>query len=189
MVLNAELIIQVKSKYQLDKGDSLKRAYAELLKQAKGIDLILVSILDRQGNEIGAEVSEPKKHYSASKIENRSALESNLEWASGTESFVRLSSFEKDKRIDYKNKRLLPGSYATSLNDYQICKAQNENPVERYALPTDDTIKWAFHITPSKTDSFKRGLVQPANGRKGGGVEAFFENGTANNTFVNKTAY
>jgi hypothetical protein len=110
-------------------------------------------------------------------------------FANGTEVFTRLSAYEDDFRVDTVNKKLVPGSFSTTFDDYQYCKNNNINPVERYALPNDDEIKWAFHIRPLKTDSLQRGIVEPANNQNGGGVEAYFEKGTTNNTFLEKTAY
>lgn len=81
------------------------------------------------------------------------------------------------------------GSYTTTMEDYIKCKAINDSPVERYALPYNDEIKFAFHIQPKKTDTLQRGTVQPANGKRGGGKEAYFANGTAAGTFLKQTSY
>lgn len=62
-------------------------------------------------------------------------------------------------------------------------------PVERYALPSNDKIKFAFHIKPLKSDTLQRGTVQPANQKRGGGKEAYFAKGTANGTFLVQTFY
>ena len=117
------------------------------------------------------------------------AIDNPVENANGEEIFVRLSAFDDDKRIDKINKCLRPGSYTTTMDDYLKCKASNDDPVERYALPNDDKIKFAFHIQPKKTDTLQRGTVQPANGKRGGGKEAYFANGTANGTFIKQTPY
>src|SRR4051812_24548624 len=82
-----------------------------------------------------------------SKSENeRGALDNPIEAATGEEIFVRLSAFDDDKRIDKTNKCLRAGSYTTTMDDYSKCKAGNDDPIERYALPNTDTIKFAFHI-------------------------------------------
>jgi len=54
---------------------------------------------------------------------------------------------------------------------------------------TQKRIKWAFYILPKKDDSLQRGIVQPAFDHDGGGIEAYFENGTSNQTFLEKRAY
>ena len=56
-------------------------------------------------------------------------------------------------------------------------------------LPSNDKIKFAFHIQPKRTDTLQRGKVQPANGKRGGGKEAYFANGTSNGTFLKPTPY
>ena len=127
---------------------------------------------------------------SESKNENeRGAIENPVINADGTEVFVRLSAFEDDKRIDKINKCLRPGSYTTTLVDYETCRSINDDPIERYALPNNDTINFVFYIQPVKTDTLQRGIVQPANGKRGGGKEAYFEKGTANGTFIKQTPY
>ena len=75
-------------------------------------------------------------------------------------------------------------SYKYSLRDF------DGNMTLIYdGLPNDEEIKWAFHIIPLKTDSLQRGIVEPANNQNGGGIEAYFEKGTSNNTILEKTAY
>ena len=53
----------------------------------------------------------------------------------------------------------------------------------------NDEIKFAFYIKPDNSDTLQRGRVQPANGKRGGGQEAYFEKGTAQGTFFNQTPY
>jgi hypothetical protein len=119
----------------------------------------------------------------------KGAIDNPWENANGEEVFVRLSAFENDKRIDKENRCLRPGSFTTTFDDYFACKYSNDDPVARYALPNNDEIKWAFHIKPVRTDTLQRGTVQPANGKKGGGKEAYFEKGTAKGTFLKQTEY
>jgi len=102
---------------------------------------------------------------------------------------VRLPAYEDDKRIDKKNNCLLPGSYITTKIDYEKCVNDKEDPVERYALPNEEKIEWAFHILPSAKDGCRFGTIQPAFGQRGGGKECFFENGTSFGTFKKQTNY
>ena len=111
------------------------------------------------------------------------------ELANGVEVFTRLSAYDDDKRIDKSNKKLLPGSYTTTKDDYMYCKKNGLDPVDRYALPSDEPITWAFHIRPLNVDSLQRGVVEPANNHKGGGIEDYFEQGTSNNTFLEQSPY
>jgi hypothetical protein len=122
-------------------------------------------------------------------ITKRGAIENPIENADGEEVFVRLSAFENDRRIDKINKCLRPGSYTTTTEDYINCKKKGLDPIEYYALPNNDKIKYAFHIQPKKTDTLQRGIVQPANGKQGGGKEAYFAKGTAPGTFLKQTPY
>ena len=100
-----------------------------------------------------------------------------------------LPAFRNDKRIDFEKKKLKKGSYTTTQSDYGVCVEYHDDPVDRYALPNDDSIKWAFYIRPEKIDGLQRGIVQPAFGHEGGGIEAFFENGTSDGTFIETKPY
>ena len=120
---------------------------------------------------------------------DKGAIDNPVENANGEEVFVRLSAFDNDRRVDKENRCLRPGSFTTTEADYLVCKYLNDDPVERYALPNNDEIKWAFYIQPDKTDTLQRGTVQPANGKRGGGKEAYFDKGTAKGTFFKQTEY
>jgi hypothetical protein len=121
---------------------------------------------------------------------SKGARESNtIYFADGKSYYIRLSAFDDDKRIDKINKRLLPGSYATTYEDYLKLKDLKLRPNDRYALPNDQTITQCFVIQPKMIDTYKKGIVQPANGYKGGGVEVFFEKGTSNGTFIKQMNY
>ena len=108
---------------------------------------------------------------------------------SGTDTYVRISAFEDDFRIDTVTRRLKSGSYTTTHRDYLFCVNSNDDPVDRYALPNDEVIKWAFYITPQVKDLVQIGVVQPAYGHDGGGLEAYFENGTSNGTYLYRRIY
>lgn len=120
---------------------------------------------------------------------DKGAIDNPVEFANGEEVFVRLSAFDNDRRIDKENRCLRPGSFTTTEADYLVCKYLSDDPIERYALPNNDEIKWAFYIQPVGTDTLQRGTVQPANGKRGGGKEAYFEKGTAKGTFFERTKY
>jgi len=75
------------------------------------------------------------------------------------------------------------------MEDYLKCKNTNDDPVERYALPSNNKIKFAFYIQPLKTDTLQKGTVQPAKGKRGGGKEAYFAEGTSAGTFLKQTSY
>ncbi len=117
------------------------------------------------------------------------AKDSPLANPDGKTYYVRLSAYDDDKRIDKKNNCLLPGSYSTTRKDYEKCVNDKDDPVERYALLNEEMIKWSFHILPESKDSYRFGTVQPAFGKKGGGEECLFENGTSFGTFSKQTDY
>lgn len=131
-----------------------------------------------------------RNQVNESKNENeKGATDNDVEFANGEENFVRLSAFDDDKRIDKINMCLRPGSFTTTKDDYLKCKNTMAVPVDRYALPNNDEIKFAFHIKPVKTDSLQRGTVQPANEKTGGGKEVYFADGTSLGTFLEQTPY
>jgi hypothetical protein len=146
-------------------------------RQAKEIHLAITDIAGG-GKGIGSFVQE------GGSGKDQSAKEGKKENANGDELFVRLSAFEDDIRIDKVNRCLRPGSFTTTASDALRCKVDNNNPIERYALPNELKIEWAFYIEPSPQDSLQRGWVQPDFGKKGEGREVYFEKGTSNRTFV-----
>jgi hypothetical protein len=181
LVLNSEIVIDFDGTEDI----FVKRVFSEGLISAKEkanyIILGSITLL----NELNH-----RNFFNEMKTKGESGAKDNkVEYANGKEVFVRLSAFENDKRIDKVNNCLLPGSYTTTIDDYEICKNSNDDSIERYALPNNDQIKHAFHILPLNSDTLQRGIVQPANGKRGGGKEVYFENGTANGTFILQTPY
>ena len=92
----------------------------------------------------------------------------------------RFSAFKNDRRVT-ADKSLLLGTYATTKEDGDKVKTGKE-AVERYALPNPDPASCRFTIKPEKDTKLKRGIVQPANGHQGGGVEVIFTEGTQKDT-------
>jgi hypothetical protein len=121
------------------------------------------------------------------------AIDAPVQFANGSDHYIRLSAFKDDKRIDQVNKRLLPGSFTTAMPDFMTLMVNRQlpgsaphmyDPLERYALPSILPISWVFNIQPKPNDEFQQGIVQPAFGRQGGGVECYFAKGTSVNTFI-----
>ncbi len=181
LVLNSEIVIDIngsESKYIrtiINEGIYSAKANANLI--------VLNSISVLNENQFRGVLNESKNENERAAIDNR------VESANGEEIFVRLSAFENDRRVDKVEKCLLPGSFTTTMDDYLKCKSTNADPVERYALPNNDDIKFAFHIQPKQSDTLQRGTVQAANEKKGGGKEAYFANGTSSGTFLKQTSY
>ena len=181
LVLNSEIVIDINGYEDGHVRKVINEGINSVKSGAGLINLSAISVLsEKQFRSIASE----------SKNENeRGAIENPVVNATGEEIFVRLSAFEDDKRIDKTNKCLRPGSYTTMMDDYINCKTSNDDPVDRYALPNNDRIRYAFHIQPVKTDTLQRGIVQSANGKRGGGKEAYFAKGTAAGTFLKQTPY
>ena len=180
LVLNSQMLIDDTPQILNEVKSVFKSGFRTVLFSASEIELKSIRLVE---NLLNYRV----KAFSASK--QTGAIHQTVEFANGTEVFTRLSAYEDDFRVDTVNKKLLPGSFSTTNEDYQYCKNNNLDPVERYALPNDEPITWAFLMRPLKTDSLQRGIVEPANNHNGGGIEAYFEKGTSNNTFLEKTAY
>lgn len=115
---------------------------------------------------------------------NLPAKQAKVENANGDELFVRLSAFEDDIRIDKENRCLRAGSFTTTASDVLKCKIEKHDPAQRYALPNELEIKWAFYIEPNSADTLQRGWVQRNFGKRGGGREAYFAKGTSHLTFI-----
>ena len=181
LVLNSEVVIEMNG----FEDDLIRLIFSQGIfsfkSRAELITLNAMKVLSEK--QFRSQVNEPKND------KEKGAIDNPVENANGEEIFVRLSAFDDDKRIDKIKRYLRPGSFTTTKDDYLKCKDINDDPVERYALPSNDEIKFAFHIKPVKTDSLQRGTVQPANEKHGGGKEAYFANGTAEGTFKEQTPY
>jgi hypothetical protein len=181
LILNSEVVIEMNASTSDNVRKVINEGVLAFKASASVIALNSISVLnEKQFRNLANE----------SKSQNeRGAIENPVVNANGDEVFVRLSAFDNDRRIDKINKCLRAGSFTTTMEDYIICKTTDDDPVERYALPKNDKIQFAFHIQPLKTDTLQRGTVQPANGKRGGGKEAYFAKGTAAGTFKKQTAY
>jgi hypothetical protein len=181
LALNSEIIIEVNG-YE---GDHVRKVIHDGIFKVKALasELVITNITVLNEKQFRNQIRESKNEN------EKGAIENPVVNASGDEVFVRLSAFSDDRRIDKINKRLLPGSFTTTMDDYLKCKASNDNPNERYALPNNDKIQFTFHIKPLKSDTLQKGIVQAANDKRGGGKEAYFANGTAVGTFLLQTPY
>ncbi len=90
--------------------------------------------------------------------------------------FRRFSAFENDRRVT-KEKGLLPGTYTTTAVDGDLVNT-GMDAVRRYALPNPMPANYEFVIRPPDRTVVREGIVQPANGQPGGGVEVIFVNGS-----------
>lgn len=126
------------------------------------------------------------------KTGGKGAVDSPKRFAREEELFVRISHFANDRRIDFKNKCLKKGSFTTTIDDYAKCIGCTpfaDDPIDRYALPNNDPIQFAFLILPKTYDKLQEGIVQPNFGKTGGGEEAYFDDGTSKNTYIKRFKY
>jgi len=181
VILNSEIAIEMNG----HEGDHIRKVIKEGISKVKAsanlIALSSLTVLNKY--QFRNYLSDPK-----SDIE-QGALDNPIESADGNEMFVRLSAFADDKRIDKVNRCLRPGSFTTTFGDYSQCVSIDDDPVERYALPNNDEVKFAFYIQPLINDILQRGRVQPAYLKRGGGKEVYFAKGTAKGTFKQQTPY
>lgn len=92
------------------------------------------------------------------------------------EVFKRFSAYESDRRI-MPDGSLLPGTYATTEEDAKNVRTGKE-AVARYALPNPNPASNVWTIKPDRDTLVQHGIVEPANGQPGGGVEVIFTTGT-----------
>ena len=183
LILNAGLAIEMSGNYSAEVKNIVNEGIDKVRYISNKISFNSSSVNLYYGNDFRNIVNEAKFGSKTGAITNPEQL------AGVTEEFVRLSAFQDDKRIDRVKKCLRPGSFATTKKDYLACKNSNDDPVERYALPSEEKIKWAFLINPKKGDILQLGIVEPANDKMGGGEEAYFEHGTSEDTFVGESKY
>ncbi len=185
IVYNTEFIIDVDDNFR-DYRTKLFTSYALIWHKLESIDLNSIKVFERKrnANSYAYSSNHHKRHKGG-----KAAIDSPETYANGKDTFIRLSAFENDRRIDEANKKLRKGSYTTTLEDYSDCRQYEDDPVDRYALPNDDKIKWVFYIKPKSGDVYQQGIVQPDYDHEGGGIEAFFKNGTSNDTYYYKMSY
>lgn len=117
---------------------------------------------------------------SAAGEEGGPATEAQPEETEEGDVFVRFTAYRNDRRIT-PGKGLRPGTYATTEEDAKNVTTGSE-AVERYALPDPTPAVFRFRIEPSQGTELRRGVVQPAFGHGGGGVEVLFDDGTDDGT-------
>jgi hypothetical protein len=181
LVLNSEVVIEMNGFEDYLTRLVVNEGVFSIKARSEVITLNAMTVLNEK--QFRNQANEPKNDN------EKGALDNPIESANGKEIFVRLSAFDDDKRIDKINKCLRPGSFTATEDDYIVCKYMDDDPVERYALPNNDEIKFAFYIMPVKSDTLQKGKVQPANGKRGGGKEVYFDKGTAQGTFFKQTPY
>ena len=90
--------------------------------------------------------------------------------------FYRLTAFKDDRRVT-PDRGLRPQSYTTTSNDYRMVPS-GLAAVGRYALPSPFPAIHLFIIQPPEGTRVAYGTVRPDFGMAGGGVEAYFPDGS-----------
>lgn len=130
-------------------------------------------------------VAETKRAAYAELQESGPAKDASQQLTAAGARYARFSAFENDHRIT-SDRGLVPGTYATTKDDADEVGTGSE-AVERYALPNPEPAIYRFDIAPARGTVYRQGIVQPAHGRDGGGVEVIFDNGTVANTVSGPT--
>lgn len=191
VVYNSDLIIDLDDNFSSNKQLINTRGFQLIFNASSQLNLKTESIklITKRSLTESLNLSDSKIKVNDRHSGDKGAIDNPKEYADGNEFFVRLSAFENDKRIDFVNNRIKEGTFTTTLHDYYSCVRTKDDPIDRYALPNDETIKWSFYVQPKSYDILQRGIVQPAFGHAGGGIEAYFENGTSVNTYFMKKQY
>ena len=190
---NAQLVIDRDDEFDKFKHEVVGTGFSRLLVNAEMTRSMSgvrdLSVVPHEGRSSSSMVAEPFESKCGRRSGGVGASGEPETKADGKEIFVRLSAYADDKRVDLKRKRLLPGSYATTAEDYRLCVKCPDDPIDRYALPNPDPITTAFHVQPAQGDVLQRGTVQPNFGHDGGGAEALFKDGTSDGSLIGIKPY
>ena len=93
------------------------------------------------------------------------------------EIFFRYSAFRRDRRINFTNGSVLPGTYVTTESDSALVPS-GLAAVGRYALPNPLPAFYAYRLNPPPATQVRCGNSAPAFGQAGGGVEILFSAGS-----------
>lgn len=173
VVLNAELLV-----WDTEAPTLRSKRFESLLAGASSTEARDIRSLEviRPSRRLAGFVSE----RSGTSEHTGPASEGNPEETEAGEVFARFTAYQNDRRIT-SGKGLRPGTYATTEEDAKNVKTGSD-AVERYALPDPAPAIYDFRIDPLEGTVLRRGIVQPAFGHGGGGVEVRFDNGTDDGT-------
>ena len=182
IILNGEIFIKF---VEVKSIPNLFSQYNILLAEARRSSLKVVgaSIIERSSNEMhGVKRIHLQKSVRmlANKKQASPAKDAEDSYSLLNEVFKRFSAYLNDFRITEK-KGLTPGTYATTAEDASNVKTGME-AVSRYALENKTPANKVFTIKPPEDTKLKRGIVEPAYGESGGGVEVIFVDGSPDGT-------
>jgi hypothetical protein len=174
LAYNAELLL-----FEEEPRLTRASAFAQLLNEAKVSFEIksLRVVAQMASNSSTYALRETATRYGRKAI---SAKEAPIEKTKEKEVFKRFTAYENDHRITSDGK-LLPGTYATTEEDAKNAPT-GRIAVARYALPNPKPASNVWTIEPLKDTLIQSGIVEPAFGQAGGGVEVIFTSGTDSGT-------
>lgn len=180
---NAEIVLGTDEPLsQLREHRRLILAQLQLAAKTPGALIRELSLVDRNHRAFRSlMVNEAQQHYGG---KSGAAKDAPIVSTKVGEIFVRFSAFANDRRIN-PDKSLQPGTYATTEADARLVRTGIE-AVRRYALPNPDPAVNRFTLLPPKPAAIQYGIVEPAHGQPGGGVEVIFPRGTAAGTVVHQ---
>jgi hypothetical protein len=167
---NAELLL-----FEEEPRLTRTSAFAQLLNEAK-VSLEIKSL------RVVAHMASTSSTYALRETATRygmkamPAKDAPIEKTKEKEVFKRFTAYENDHRITSDGK-LLPGTYATTEEDAKHAPT-GKIAVARYALPNPKPASNVWTIKPWKDTFIQSGIVEPAYGQPGGGVEVIFTGGT-----------
>ncbi len=172
---NAELVL---TRDEPDQPAYLRFMAMGVALQRYGSAVRDVKLLSRDSMEYRAlMVGEARAPYSTRR---GPAKDSPVEATRIEEGFKRFSAYENDRRIRADGS-LEPGTYATTEEDARHVRTGKE-AVQRYALPNPEPAVNVFTIKPVSATPIQYGIVIPAYGQPGGGIEVIFTAGTTPRT-------
>jgi len=189
IVYNCELIIEFDSYFDIYKRFVVLQSYATTLNKSTFLKLDDPILVKRSELSNKRNLSESSMNSKGRHTGSKGSVDSEPRFGNGIDQFIRLSPYQDDIRIDFVNMKLKNGTFTTTEDDYLACKADDDDPIDRYALPSNETLNWAFSIIPKSYDKYRPGIVQPANNHSGGGIEALFDNGTSDGTYIERKPY
>lgn len=177
IVYNAELMFEGTESRNILK---LAKSYPTVLQEARSAGDEIKSLRVIRLREGLKSLSTTRDASGAVKKSAGPAKDAPVEKTKADEVFKRFSAYPNDRRVAADNS-LLPGSFATTEDDAKNVKTGKE-AVARYALANPEPASYVYTIKPKKDTDIQRGVVEPANGQPGGGVEVIFTSGTTANT-------
>jgi hypothetical protein len=176
IVYNAELMFE-----GIEARNILKlSSYPTVLRAARSAGDEIKSLRVIRTREGLKSLSATREASGAVKKSAGPAKDAPVEKTKAEEVFKRFSAYANDRRVR-ADSSLEPGSFATTEEDGKNVKTGKE-AVARYALANPEPASYVYTIKPKKETEVQRGVVEPANGQLGGGVEVIFATGTTTNT-------